>query len=188
MARGKIIFLNGTSSSGKTSIAKALQQVLDEPYLHFGVDDFIMMLPDRYFCDDKQEELSMLIPQAISGTHRCIAASASAGNNIVVDHVLEQRPWLEECVDTLTDFSVLFVGIRCPLEELERRERGRNRRPGLAKWQFDHVHAHGVYDVEVDTSVHSAMQCALQIKDALQANLSSGAFRQLRGTPADRTT
>ena len=29
-----IIFLNGVGSVGKTSIANALQDILDEPYLH----------------------------------------------------------------------------------------------------------------------------------------------------------
>ena len=48
MAKGSIIFLNGTSSSGKTSIAKALQQILDEPYLHCSADGFFSMLAARY--------------------------------------------------------------------------------------------------------------------------------------------
>ena len=34
----KIIYLNGPSSSGKTTLAKALQESLEEPYLHIGID------------------------------------------------------------------------------------------------------------------------------------------------------
>ena len=45
---GNIIILNGTSSSGKTSIVNALQAILDEPYLEVGIDKFIFMLPGRY--------------------------------------------------------------------------------------------------------------------------------------------
>ncbi len=37
-ASGRIIFLNGTSSSGKSSIAKALLQILGEPSFHMPVD------------------------------------------------------------------------------------------------------------------------------------------------------
>ena len=48
MNKGTIIILNGTSSSGKTSIVKALQEVLDEPYLDAGIDKFLFMLPKRY--------------------------------------------------------------------------------------------------------------------------------------------
>jgi chloramphenicol 3-O phosphotransferase len=35
-----IIFLNGTSSSGKTTIARELLDVLDELYFHVPVDAF----------------------------------------------------------------------------------------------------------------------------------------------------
>jgi chloramphenicol 3-O-phosphotransferase len=47
-AHGTLIVLNGTSSSGKTSIAQALQDLLTEPYLQAGIDKFIFMLPSRY--------------------------------------------------------------------------------------------------------------------------------------------
>jgi chloramphenicol 3-O phosphotransferase len=177
MTEGNIIFLNGTSSSGKTGIAKALQDVLDEPYLHFCVDTFLWMLPDRYL---SQEALPAVISRVISGMHHCIAASASMGNNIIVDHVLEQEQWLKECVRLLADFPVLFVGVHCPLEELERREGTRNRQRGTARYQFGLVHDHGVYDLEVDTSIHNSMDCALQIKDALRDTHSSDAFPKLR--------
>lgn len=80
----------------------------------------------------------------------------------------------------MAGFPVLFVGVRCPHEELERRERERDGEPGLARFQFDIVHAHGVYDVEVDTSIHSSKECALQIKYALKEIHVSDAFNQLR--------
>jgi chloramphenicol 3-O phosphotransferase len=43
MALGKVIILNGASSSGKTSILTKLQTLLDEPYLNAGIDKFIWM-------------------------------------------------------------------------------------------------------------------------------------------------
>jgi len=39
MAPGRIIYLNGTSSAGKSSIAAALQEILAEPYLHIDAVD-----------------------------------------------------------------------------------------------------------------------------------------------------
>jgi chloramphenicol 3-O phosphotransferase len=48
MSAGQIIFLNGASSSGKTAVARALQHILEEPYLLIGVDDAFRMLPERF--------------------------------------------------------------------------------------------------------------------------------------------
>jgi chloramphenicol 3-O-phosphotransferase len=45
---GTIIFLNGASSSGKTNILRALQEILEESYLDAVIDKFIWMLPERY--------------------------------------------------------------------------------------------------------------------------------------------
>jgi chloramphenicol 3-O-phosphotransferase len=44
-----VILLNGASSSGKSTLAKALQRALDEPFLHVSSDQFVVagMLPDR---------------------------------------------------------------------------------------------------------------------------------------------
>ena len=44
----QVIFLNGISSSGKTSIAKAIQYLAQIPFLHIGVDTLIEMMPARY--------------------------------------------------------------------------------------------------------------------------------------------
>jgi len=185
VTKGNIIFLNGTSSSGKTVIAKALQQILDEPYLHYAVDSFLDMLPSMSgspdgFSEEDVETLESLLPKIISGAHQGIATFASEGINLIVDHVLQDPHWLKECVNLLVDFPVLFVGVHCPLEELERRERERAREQGTARWQFDRVHAHGIYDVEVDTSSRSPTDCALQIKNALKDVHSADAFGQLR--------
>ena len=47
-----VIFLNGTSSAGKTSIVQHLQiELLDKPFIHVGIDHFLFMLPPRYRMD-----------------------------------------------------------------------------------------------------------------------------------------
>ena len=180
MKTGNIIFLNGTSSSGKTSIAKELQRILKEPYLLVSVDNFISMLPQKYLNGEFPETFGKTILKIIHGMHHSISALASSGNNIIVDHVLEQKEWLEECVNVLSDFQVLFVGVRCPLEELERREHNRgNRKKGLARFQFNIVHSHNIYDMEVNTSKYKPLECARQIKDVLKEKYDCKAFKTL---------
>ena len=45
---GTIVLLNGTSSSGKTSIVRALQARMGEPWLHTGIDEYAPRLPAKF--------------------------------------------------------------------------------------------------------------------------------------------
>jgi chloramphenicol 3-O phosphotransferase len=178
MAQGPIIFLNGTTSAGKTSIARELLQILDAPYLHLPIDTFVAMRTPR---DLGKQEGARVFAQIVSGFHHALAAMAGVGNNLIVDHVLVERPWLHECVHLLTPFDVVFVGVHCPLAELVRREQARgDRLLGQAAFQFERVHAHRLYDVECDTSTASVHQCVVQIKQVVEAPPTPRAFSQLR--------
>jgi|SRR5579859_2780137 len=56
------------------------------------------------------------------------AVLAASGLNFVVNTLLTTRTWLKDCVDKLADYRVMFVGVLCPPDELERRERARGDR------------------------------------------------------------
>lgn len=188
MNSGNIIFLNGTSSSGKTSITHTLQRLFDVPYLHVSIDNFLQALPTRYVdylsgsaqpSSQELERLRTYLPRLLAGTHASIAALASEKNNLVVDYVFEQSSDLLKCVNRLADLTVFFVGVHCSLEELERREKQRDRRQGLARLQFGIVHAYSVYDVEVDTTSTSTEECARSIKQVFERTPRPTAFRQI---------
>ena len=116
----------------------------------------------------------------MSGMHHAIAALSKAGNNVVADHVLVEPGWLGECAGLFGELPAYFVGIMCPLYVLEQREKDRKDRTlGSARAQLEVVHAHGVYDLEVNTSTHSAMDCALQIKAHLESGQPPLAFKRL---------
>ncbi|MEU9117806.1 AAA family ATPase [Streptomyces sp. NPDC048483] len=177
--RGRIIFLNGTSSSGKSSIAKELLKILDVPYFHMPVDAFHSMRSRREVGPD---ELSHVLRRTWMGFHRAVAGMAESGNNVVVDHVLSERWRLLDCLGLFVPGDVVLVGVRCSLQALERRERERGDRPaGLAARQFEQVHAHGLYDIECDTTTAGAVDCAQRIRDFLPRQPAPTAFEQLRG-------
>jgi chloramphenicol 3-O phosphotransferase len=188
MPTGTVVIINGTSSSGKTSIVRAFQGLMDEPYLDAGIDRFIWMLPKRYLDRPLWDEVLGLAShpghvgcRLMSGMHRAIADLAAAGNNIVADHVLVEPAWLDECVRLFAPFAAYLVGIRCPLPVLEGRERLRKDRTlGQARAQFSLVHAHGIYDVKVDTSILTPEECALRIKARMEDGSGPRAFRRLR--------
>jgi chloramphenicol 3-O phosphotransferase len=194
MHHGTIILLNGTSSSGKTSILHALQALLEQPYLEAGIDKFIFMLPERYLERPLWDEvlgLAVTAGQAghtlVSGMHHAIAALSQTGNNVLADHVLVEPAWVQECAALLADLPAYLIGIRCPLEVLEQRERSRkNRTLGQARAQFEVIHAHGEYDLEVDTSILSAEECARQIIERVQNGGPPQALRRLKATADER--
>jgi chloramphenicol 3-O phosphotransferase len=175
----QIVLLNGVGSSGKSSIAKALQSLTREPFLHLGLDTFIAMMPPRAFMGadgltfDMVQENGRSIVAAIrsgalfesvmQGMLHAIAAIAAQGNNVIVDDVmLVDRT--AEYMRLLSPFRLLRVSVFAPLEILEQRELARGDRAiGLARWQFDRVHHAIRYDLEVDTAKHSPKECAEQI-------------------------
>jgi chloramphenicol 3-O phosphotransferase len=181
-----IILLNGISSAGKTSIAQVLQRTLSEPYLQVSIDAFEDMLPGPSQVGGRftWEEL---FPKLLAGFHRSIAALAGVGSNLIVDHVMVYREgWastLADCMESLEPFAVYFVGVRCSLEELMRREQARGDRfIGTAERQFPRVHRHILYDVEVDTTRTSPEVCAEQIR-AFVSSHAPTAFVRLRQLP-----
>ncbi|MCM2387293.1 chloramphenicol phosphotransferase CPT family protein [Streptomyces albipurpureus] len=175
---GLIIFLNGTSSSGKSSIARELAVLLDEPCFHLPVDTFHAM---RSSPELSAEQFPLMLKRTWMGFHRAVAGMAAAHNTVIVDHVLSE-PWrLRDCLSLFPPQDVVLVGVRCSLPELERREQARgDRLSGLAARQFPHVHAHGVYDLEVHTDSARPGECAQQIKDFLARRPAPTAFERLQ--------
>jgi len=181
-----IIMLNGVSSSGKSSIARALQDVCSTPLLHVGVDTFIDMLPAR-FCGEGQAARYGLqfVPvqtrdgplveirpgpyakRLFAGMIGAIGALARASNDIIVDEVLFGDDMLREYVRELRRQTVYFVAIHCTREIVEQRERERGDRfINSAKAQFPFVHGptrH--YDLELDTSLSAPYELAGLIKE-----------------------
>ncbi|MEU1460563.1 AAA family ATPase [Streptomyces sp. NPDC005727] len=182
-AGGTVVLLNGTSSSGKSSIARALLEVLDGTWFHMPVDTFHAMRGGRPVAG---ADLPAEIDRTVKGFHRAVAGMAAGGNNLVVDHPLSRRWRLLDLLGILVPEDTVLVAVRCPLPELERRERARgDRQPGLAALQYEHVHAHGPHDVEVDTSVLSARECALRISDFMGDRPRPTAFERLRAASRD---
>ncbi len=176
---GKVIFLNGTSSSGKSTIAKALQQFLGEPFLHVSVDDFLHQLPESYLADSRY--LSGAIRTLLAGFDASNAAIARAGNNVIIDHVLQEPSWVAPCVKAFEGLQVVFVGVRCPLDVLESREKERgDRQVGMARYQYERVHAHEIYDVEIDTSEMTVEECVATIRKYVDSDTQPTAFNMLR--------
>jgi chloramphenicol 3-O phosphotransferase len=154
---GRIIFLNGASSSGKSTLAKAIQVALAEPFLHVSSDHLVAsgMLPARRDPEGPFGWWQQMRPRFFAGFHRCLPALAGAGNDLIVEHIIEFRSWRQDLARLLEGLDVFLVGVHCDLAEIDRRERERGDRrigEGRAHVDTDLIHTLGRYDFNVDTT------------------------------------
>ena len=175
----KIVLLNGVGSAGKSSIARALQTITTEPFLHVQMDAFLDMLPealqnhaDGFSFETVLEDgrPSVVIrrgpvgARTMRGMRHAIAAMAGQGNNLIVDDVIFNDE-IAEYRALLSGFDLHLVGVMASLEVLEAREAARaDRMPGLARWQYPRVHKDMNYDLEVDSSRLTPLECARRIQ------------------------
>lgn len=179
MPTGHVIFLNGASSSGKTTIAHLLQERLEAPYLHLTIDAFSEMLPARFF-DPSLTLKYQSVYRLTSGFYRCIHTLAVSENHVIVDTILWAHH-LPTCLCALEHIPVLFVGVLCELDELERRERQRgDRAEGTARSQIRQIHTHNTYDITIDTTKSRSEGCTMQIIERLTDGRPFTAFQELR--------
>lgn len=178
--KGKIIILNGVSSSGKTTISKRLQEEMEEHYFWVANDTFCDMCSSKHW---KADWVTM-INHALTAMIYTVKSFSDLGYNVIVDQVFlnnkSQNKILQKCVEALHEYPVLFVRTDCSLEELQKREKERgNRRIGQAESQLNIVHSHNVYDVAIDTSTTCIEDNIRIIKSKLEDIANQNAFKIL---------
>ncbi len=174
--RGRIILLNGASSSGKTSIGRELLPLLADPWFLIPVDTLGEMRSTVHTRVLDDAEIGATLTRTRIGYHRMVAGLASAGNHVIMDYPLSEDWRLEDLVKTLSGYDVTVVEVRCSPTELARREKARGDRPiGLANSQT-RVYAHDTHDIAVDTTHRSPAECARDIVRALDTLPTPKAF------------
>lgn len=180
-ASDRIIFLNGTSGSGRTGIARKLLDVLDDGVLfhlvHLAVDGFNAMRTGRGLW---AEQLDTALRRTGEGLHRSIAAMAGVGDDIVVGHVLSE-PWrLPDCPTVLSPEDVLFVGV-----PVRRTTRPGASRPGATARRSSRrtstiCSTPTATTPWCDTGTAGPRECARRIKEFLPHRPGPTAFTRLR--------
>lgn len=177
---GSLILINGPSSAGKSTLAHALRDALPGPFLHFSLDFFMFgdtVLPRRP--DGTIRDWPTIRPHLFGGFNRCLNALLSAGNNLVVDYIIETPQMWQEFREQTQGFDVFLVGLHCPLAELERREQARgDRRVGDARRDLETVHSFTAYDLELDGTVppNGNVQRVIQAWAGREVRLESANF------------
>lgn len=177
MFRGAVI-LNGGSSSGKSSIVRHLQPLLDEPWLAVGIDGFLESLPAAMLDSERSIKFEETGDIVVGPEFRRlkeawmagVAATVRAGANVLVDEVFldgseSQAGW----VRSLGDVPSRFVAVHCAADIAAAREVARgDRLVGMALRQAGLVHGGVAYDFSVDTTSAGTPECARAIADYLK--------------------
>jgi chloramphenicol 3-O phosphotransferase len=203
MTPGRIVVLNGTPRSGKSSIAEAIQTTFEGVWMNLGVDRFKQATPERYQPGiglrpgGERPDLEPLIVLMYRAMYDSIAAHSRLGLNVVVDvghHDAYSRPLgiLPDCARRLDGLPALFVGVRCPLDVVMARRQATwggqptdgSVPPPVRLWQTA-VHTPGIYDLEVDTSVLSPAESAALIRKRIEEGPAGTAFQRLAAAATD---
>jgi chloramphenicol 3-O phosphotransferase len=177
---GRVVLLHGTSSSGKTTVARAVQKLSSDPWVCLGIDTFWNAIDERWmehgshaadgfaWMDDATIVPGPVGQRLAAGMRAALGAFARAGNDLLVDDVFIDPAWLDGWRSELAGVDVLLVGVMAPTHILEERERARgNRIVGEAGAQAEVIHRGIEYDLTVDTSRQSPEDCARSILAAL---------------------
>jgi chloramphenicol 3-O phosphotransferase len=175
-----VIVLNGGSSSGTSSIARCLQDLLGGPWAVVGIDDLLHALSPSLVGDAVPlPERAPLLRYTSSGEviaaeewkeveaawYRGPASMARAGLGLILDEVLLGGGTAQRRLsDVLERLVVMWVGVRCDPAVAAAREAGRpDRIAGMAAAQASKVHKGVRYNIVVDTTTASIEDCARTI-------------------------
>jgi len=181
MGKGSIIWLNGVSSSGKSTLAKALQDRLSEPFYVLAND----MFTDDPVCPVKFVDIDAndTYQRALMGMYHAVKGFSDTGINVIADDVLlieNGYDRLGQCVELFHDYPIMFVHVTCPVDELRRREELRGDRGfGQGEGQIAILTPQDTYDVTVDTFDSSIVECADKIIELLNYPEKFTAFKTL---------
>lgn len=161
MEKGRIIFLNGVTSAGKTSIVEAIQD-RDDVFFHVVANDlFQEMVGEKFLRENYWKYLS----EVIIMMYHTAKLFSDMGKNVLIDGILvereEIRPHYQQLVDILKDNPLDIVEVYCPLDICRKRNiiRG-DRYESQSEEQYELMAQNIKYSMRVDTSLYSSTECA----------------------------
>ena len=168
MQKGRIIYLNGVTSSGKTSIVEALQARRDVFFYVVANDLFQEMIGEDYLKEDYWKYLGEIIIMM----YHTAKLFSDLGKNVIIDSILVERdgiaPHYARMKEILRDNPLDIVEVFCPLDLCRQRNIDRGDRYETQSAEQAGLMATDIqYSFRVDTSKLSPEDCADAILKAL---------------------
>lgn len=164
MNKGHIIFLNGVTSAGKTSIVEAIQERDDVFFYVVANDLFEEMVGDKYLRENYWKYLS----EVIIMMYHTAKLYSDMGKNVLIDGILvdreEIKPHYHQLLEILKNNPLDIVEVYCPLDICKQRNRIRgDRYETQSQEQYDLMAKNIKYSIRVDTSIYNSEECAKEI-------------------------
>ena len=159
--RPRAILLNGPSSSGKSTLSKALQALIrdrrGESFAGISIDDYMKIPKDETIYEDDVYEISGELCQGALD-----ALKTHAG--VIIYHVITSERIFEGLMTSLRPYGIKTVRVTCPLDILKQREAARGDRcPGSAEDSDAYLYPREGYDLVVDTGIETAEKVAERV-------------------------
>ncbi|MGM9640779.1 MAG: GNAT family N-acetyltransferase [Faecousia sp.] len=150
-SKRQAILLNGPSSAGKSTIARALQDRLTQDCEIIALDDYLPMTEDESIWENDVYAVMPKMREALGLTR----------HNVIIDHVITSQRIFDSLIAALDGFRVTKVLVTCASSELRRRERSRgNRCAGSAEASLQYLYPTDGYDLIVDSGLLSPQEAA----------------------------
>lgn len=164
------IVLHGTSSAGKSSLAKAIQAASPVPVFHVDFDAFDCMTEHANFGSKAERaDVWRLNCQNVRTT---LSTLADSPYDLIFDTVLRDQRAFDIFMSTLCERRPAYlIGVSCELEGMEQRERNRgDRELGLARRQIGHPEYDKPYSMRLDTTSINPVEGARIIRQFVCAH------------------
>ena len=149
-----VLLLNGTPSSGKSTLARALHEAFPEPAFYMSLDTFRTGVQDRYWSTpDVPRLFNLLLDSWLVALHDI----AARGLPVVAEAVMHEGNRARYDA-ALPGADLFLIGVHCELSVLRAREAARTDRLNggavVEQEDIDRIHT-WAYDLEVHTDTEA---------------------------------
>lgn len=157
MKKGSIIYLNGLTSSGKTSICEELSARKQYSFFVLGFDMFESTIPQWSYTDERYAK-------AIIAMYHAALSFSEQGQDVIIDGLIMKLPGLENHYKVIKQifkgYPLKIIDIYCPMEVLRKRNIARgDRRENQSLEQSKYVEKNIDFLFHIDSGKHSVKEC-----------------------------
>ncbi len=173
----QVIVITGTTSSGKSSLAQALQEVLlPEVWLSFSLDSVIYTLPPSLLerCNLEDNWQGIDGSALCSGAFACLRALVENGNAVIFDAVISHQKLADGLIQSLVGINYIHIHLHCDWENIEQRTITRGDRTlKEAKRSYEMTQHFLTADISLNTSNKSSQELAAEVLAYIRKSVPS---------------